>query len=261
MEPLKKLFERDFREAIACLIPAYVGLVNIYGYDENPLPNPYAEQLPFNYKDQILPSVGSTQFFDDCLIWIRDAIRWMVQFQQTEQNYVLPLSIKALVGNQQSWDQGLKLGKWRFEIPNNFTFSPPQDIQGDDREVEDSFNTDFFGGQRHVRLRGISAFIETNNSSDVFRLFVKIPSASICKHISENTRVLDQTKVPPCYIARTANRSNVREPDIVGISALHNVSPFGVWELRLSKLTISGTPIEEIRDVQIDLHIAMRSLI
>lgn len=225
MTPIKNRFDRDFREAIACLIPAYEGLTKIYGYNGAPL-----------------PSTDSTHFFDDSLLWVRDAINWIVRFTQRDQNYVLSISVKILSND---WEQGKQNGKWTFEIPTNFEFAD---------------DNDFYKGQRHVRMRGVSAFVETSNdNAGVWQVMIIPPKTSTCTHLSGDDEALDQTDVPPCRLGRVSNRDNVREIDVAGVSTLHNISPFGKWEITLSNISRLSSAVQEIEDIQIDMHFAIRA--
>ena len=87
MAPIKERFEQDFKEAIARLYVAAHGLKNLYGYVE-PLPSSIDSLLSVERINEELPR----RYLDDCLLWVREAISFMVGFAQAEQSYVMPLS-------------------------------------------------------------------------------------------------------------------------------------------------------------------------
>lgn len=218
MVAIEQRFLHDFREALARLKAIQPGLKNLYGYSEPfPEPNPITQ-------------------FDDYLLWTRKAINFLIRFSRVDQNYVLPISLKAMIPEVQ-WLAGLKTGTWEFEVPEKI-----------------------FSDQRHVRLRGINAFVvESEASAGVWQLTVRAPLQGLCRHLSNDLFELDQTQVPPCPLGRVSNREHNRDADVVGISALHNASPIGIWKVAVNPYSTSGVSIEELRDIQIDLHLSVRA--
>lgn len=231
MLPIKERFQRDFRDALARIYKAADGLRLIYGYNV-PLPQSITKLKTKDFKKERQQS--PYKYLDDSIIWVRNAISWLVRFSQSDQNYVLPVSVKRLMPKE-DWDKGK--GVWECEIKK-----------------------DLFPGQSHVRLRGISAFVVLNpdDNAGVWQAIIRPPQQSFCEHLSGNSKDLDQCKIPPCRLGRIRTREDIRDPDITGILTLHNVSPFGKWKVEISKISTEDIPVEKIKDVHIDLHLAVR---
>jgi len=114
MRPIKARFERDFRDALARVIVAAQGLKDIYGY---------AMPLPVKVGSITKTSADSDAIFDDCSLWVRDAVAWLTRFSYLDQNYSLPISVRRSV-NKDVWKPGLKNGHW--EIPLAESMFPNQ---------------------------------------------------------------------------------------------------------------------------------------
>lgn len=228
---LKGRFHNDFRDAIARIHSIQRGLRDIYGYVE-PVPS----------------DDTAVQFFDDCLLWTRNVIQWLIRFSRLEQNVVLPLSVRSLVGETE-WRTGLAAGYWCF-----------------------SLNESFLPEGCHVRLRGLSAFAEPSAGCDqVWRMSVVVPRCAIYRHLdSEVTVEVDQSIVPSIELGRVTSRESNREPDVAGASAAFNASPFGMWSVRVhssvgrrrnggSQKQTSKHPTLSLDDVYLDLALAFRA--
>ena len=81
---LKSRFQQDFNNAYARLVKVAEGLRDVYDFDLAGNP------LPVNTTD--------LSFFDDCLLWSRKVMDWLVRVGRIEQNYVLPISLRKLTG-------------------------------------------------------------------------------------------------------------------------------------------------------------------
>jgi hypothetical protein len=226
MKAIQSRFHRDFRDAIARIKAAQQGLQKLYGYTEP------------------LPDENSPSYFDLVLGWTRDAIRKRVRFSHYDQNLVFPLSVRSSCGGDEKWSEGKRTGHWKC------------------RFSEDMVPT----GIRHVRLRGISAFVVSDEKSPngLWQVTARAPRRSMCRRLDDRVEPLDQTKIPPCWLFRTTVRQDRREPDVVGSVALHNVSPFSTadpgpdddWEIAIAQTSSSGVSRNAIEDVFIDLFLA-----
>ncbi len=225
MAPLKKRFGQDFRYALARLSSVEKGMKLVYGYEAS---------LP-----QSLPPMSGS-YFDECLIWVRDAINWLVRFSRMDQNYMTSISLRQQL-KPDVWANGLKAGTWPVEILDGL-----------------------FPDQQYVRLRGVGASVvlqhsEKEESSNLWMLTLRVPQKSKYRHSNNREVEVDQSNVPPCRLGRVATRVGTREPDITGASALHNVSPLGVWTVSIGRTSTTGMQREELNDIIIDLHLAVRS--
>ena len=236
MRPLQERFSRDFRDAVSRVKAAQQGLSLLYGYDR---------QLPTSIQNLLNQNSSNTyKYFDDCLAWVRDAISWVVRFMQLDQQYVLPVSIRGLINNNTAWEAGRAAGSWQIQLPESM-----------------------FPNQRHIRLRGLSASVkvDSDEEEDLWQVVVSVPATSYCKHLSGQNLSLDQSKIPPCRLARVKRRDDVREPDVVGLTSLHNASPLGIgtqplWKISMNTRSLQGTEINKVKDLYLDLHLAVRTV-
>jgi hypothetical protein len=221
IDALSARFMNDFTHAVARIKVVRDGLKSIYGYD-----------VP-------LPSTDGDSFgIDECVLWVRTAINWLVRFSRVDQNYVLAVSVKQCLKEQ--WSEQAKDGNWNFEVPE-----------------------DLFPDQRHVRLRGLGVSVVTDtvgpDLSSTWVATVRTPVTSSCVHRDGKREPLNQSSVPPCRLGRVTSRYIPREMDVTGASALHNVSPFGTWNVALGRTSSTGLPLASIQDVVIDLHLAVHA--
>jgi len=234
---MERQFALDFREALARLTPARRGLSELYGYAP-----------PF-------PQEATAGYFDELSGWVRGAKNRTAQFSQLDQTYVLAVSVKELAKSQ--WEAGRSSSQWTFEVPE-----------------------DLFRGQANVRLRGLGLAVvgepagadagpqkaKGASKADVapakpagfWSARLTVPPTAAVRHLSGETKELDQKTLPPCYFGRVADRDSPREPEMAG-TALHNASPVGKeWKLTLSPKSTDGTPTASLQDVQLYLQVAVR---
>jgi hypothetical protein len=238
MAPMRARFAQDFQEALHRIVHAAKGLELLYGYTE-PFPPALIEILPKAESGEGR-AAPSDACFDFSLNWVRQAISFKVGFGQLEQNYVLALSVKEHLANGVQFNDPKAEGDelvWRCEVPE-----------------------ERFRGQSHVRLRGVSIFVEAEGNS-VYHAAVRPPTQSISRHLGASSLVsLPQGDLPLCRAGRVRSRDSARDPDVVGLAALYNASPIGEWEIRIS---VPGRPASELKaqlsDVFLDLHLAVRS--
>jgi hypothetical protein len=240
--PLERNFSSDFREALARLMAAQRGLKELHDYE-----------LP-------LPQEGRPGYFDEVLVWAKTAQDRLAGFSHMDQNYTLALSIKELAKSE--WEAGRSSAQWTFDVPE-----------------------DLFNGQAHVRLRGLGLAVvgepepaepppPPQKSKGVqkteampakprgyWSASLSAPPTATVRHASGASIELDQKSLPRCYFGRVADRDSSREPELVGIPPLRNASPIGKqWKLAFSQKSTDGTPTAELHDVQLYLHVAVRSL-
>lgn len=183
--------------------------------------------------DQPLPDdEANIKYFDDCLLWVRDTIQWMNRFSSRDQSAVFPISIKDLIGDSE-WESNY--GSWVFELPMNK-----------------------LAGMKHVRLRGISLSVEdrvrTRDRTWQFR--VNVPTEGIAEHLNGKVVTIDQSTLPSCLLGSVIYYDDPRELDVVGISALHNASPFGKsWKVKILNSVPSRKGNKGLSDVILHLYI------
>ena len=231
---IQKRFQADFNDAMSRLAAVKQGLNNIYGYS--------------------LPLKDSDNPFDDALIAVRESMDWLARFSAQEQNYIFPISLHALLGN--NWDQGLNsdghMGAWDFTV-----------------------NTDLFPDQAHVRLRGLSLTVNTESQDcGLYQAVIRVPISSTITLLDGTTNKLDQSAVPITRVARIQRFDSQKSPDVVGALSLHNVSPMGAWRIGITSaikpLNIIDNPKgkptpatphmgSKLTDVILHLYVAIRA--
>lgn len=257
MELVRQRFLRDFQDSYSRLMKAKDGLEQLYAYYTSAPKN----DLCYGFQPSAFPELKENEdsFFDQCLLWTRDAIRFMVAFGQLEQNYVFPVSVKDYCGGDDAWTKILQTAaNGSLEI----TFDLPESL---------------FPDQYHVRLRGITAFVveKKRTPGDIWRMELRPPKYGYCRRLPElapdgkSDIELDQHTVPTVTLGRVMSRESVRDPDIVGIAALHNISPIGAkkdhsieersWKLTVDTKSLLGTSLSNLKDIHIDLLLAMRA--
>lgn len=208
--------QQDFRNALARLSVVAKGLDHLYGYTD-PLPDP-----------------KSLDFLDDCVLWTRRAIEYLVRFSRQDQATVIPISLKSFIKDS-DWTNGMAAGRWVVTLPS-----------------------DLFKNFGHVRLRGLTAFVE-GTEKDLWQVRVRPPVTSSTVHLNNTTVNLDQKMVPDCYFNRATTRDSIREPDTTGQSSLYNASPVGEWAIEVGATSLTGTARAKIQDIVIDLIVVFRS--
>lgn len=219
LSPLQDRFNRDFQDAILRVKFAMKGLTEVYAYKAE-LPETVKQVIAL-YDDTNKPLNGdfpkvASSSFDDCLRWVRDAITWIVGFSRLDQNYTKTISLRGKLDSN-AFDAGKKQFSWDFAI-----------------------KPDDFAGQTHVRLRGLSAFVEARNGKGLWQVTI----SSIDNKID-------------CRLGRVGSRSGPRDPDVTGVLQLHNCSPFGKWRILLSEITSDSAGSFE--DAHLDLLVAAQS--
>lgn len=231
---LDRRFAAEFREALARLVAARRGLKELFDYAP------------------AFPEEGTAGYLDDVVAWASVAQARLGQFAQSDQSYVLALSLKDLTATQ--WDGGLNASTWTFDIT-------PQ----------------LFSAQTHVRLRGISIAVVMDNSDEstkqaaragkrptpkvggFWSARISVPETGIMQTASDAIHQVDQKAIPVCHLGRVADRDAPQQPDIAGTDVLHNASPIGKgWKISLSPKSTDGTTNDVLQDVQLYLHLAVR---
>jgi hypothetical protein len=189
--------------------------------------------------------------------WVRQAKNRVAQFAQMDQSYVLAVSLKDLAKGQ--W--GPNRGEWTFDVPE-----------------------ELFKGQAHVRLQGlglavvnapealpIQAKSKSGQKADAdpgapkplgfWSASVSLPAMATVRNLSGATSELDQKALPSCYFGMVGDREASRDPEIGGGNAIRNVSPIGKgWKVVLSPKSTDGALTADLQDVQLYLHVAVRTL-
>jgi hypothetical protein len=227
LSQLRRRVARDFVEAKQHLLAVSDGLKTIFG------------------RSDTIPKLDVSGLFtsftlDEAYRWATDASTYLRSTAKREQRFTQTLSLKSVMGN----DFFRKAPPWIFAIDEKF-----------------------FPNLRNVRLKGINAFAV--GSSGVERIFlqakagtsasfsVQAPKESFyCWADAAGTKAAaNQTDVPIVRIGKVGTRESFPYYEVYGANVLRNISPIGIWSL---KLDYDGRA-ENLKDIVLDLELVARS--
>ncbi|HEY5513540.1 MAG TPA: hypothetical protein VIK40_07850 [Geomonas sp.] len=218
---------RDYEEAVNRACVAEEGLKKIYDHVE--------PSSPLSYEAETL-GLSITNLS----IWIRNAIEWLVGYQQFEQTFTRVVSVRALL-NRSAWVQ-LK-------------------------QTRDSFSTklqvpeDLFRGYENCRVQGIGASLIGEAGTVPWSIMLRLPDEAVYER-SGQTEEVDQSSRASCLLGRVENRLSVHPLEICGVTTLINASPIGrstqggLWSLELFKpWGATSETFSHVEDVALEIHI------
>lgn len=183
----------------------------------------------FGYTDPLPSDVKNLDFFDECLSWARRSTDWLIRFARLEQSYVHVVSLRDALGRS-AFNAGRSTRRWQLPITH-----------------------DSFPGMSHVRMRGLSVFVDDALIKRAWKLKVAPPRSSEMRQQGGSIKKLDQSEIRPVVVGRAAEYGSPRDPDINGTSSLMNVSPIGRWEIELWGETPSTDHLAGLDDVVLHL--------
>lgn len=244
MVPLAARYGSDFGDAVSRVTQAAIGLQKLYRYDltQNPLPLYDPDHLG---TISIGPQQGNDHLpgprFDQWIIWVRNAVNWLIRFKQTDQQIVVPVSVKTVIKDD-----------WKNFKSGTITTLPLDPLPN----VPDSL--------RNVRLRGISVFASFSSDADPagpLQVIVTPPSSSFCIYQDDPTAthqpIPSQDKVRPCFAGRVLPRSVPQTSDLLGADDLYNAGPYGNWMIQMLS---PKDAVGDLQDVEIDLLLVVQIL-
>lgn len=168
----------------------------------------------YGVKPDALPLPGTPytladarNFIEELWVWTTSSIRWMARYTQDDQSFTLT----HVVGS-------FRLDTWMaFEIPSA------------------SLAT-----HKHVRLRGLSAFVDASkpDPTAVFTVDLAVPESGTYLQASGRFGVEVDQPLPVCRLGRVTVRNANRAPEIGGTISLMNASPIGAsgakWGARVT---------------------------
>jgi len=181
-----------------------------------------------------LPDTSSNDIFDQYLIWTRAHVEQIVRFSRLDQAVVIPISIAKLIDG--NFNEQIADGVIEFDVP-----------------------LAVFPNSRHVRLRGVSATIDTGPEKTSWTLQFKVPAIATIRRLDDSLIEIDQSSLPSVTLGRVWDENNRREPEIGGVTALMNSSPFGKWELQLIS-SVRDMDFSKVRNCTLNLHVAYRGI-
>ena len=232
LRQIRDRIRRDWSDAFARLTVARVGLEQLLHISVPGFPAPDRND--------------SGDAIDTSIHWVRSAIRELQAFSQTDQHYVWTFSVRSRVGES----------AWRTAIDGS---------AGGAFGVEFRINATDFPDQRLVRLRGLSASIGSKSSA-LGKVVVRIPRRAASWDVSVNpsddeATAIDQSQAPPIRQSRVRAFHDNRAEDVVGASAVLNLSP--ISDPRFGgeadwRITLEPTDVPDgIDDLWISLYLAV----
>jgi hypothetical protein len=144
--------------------------------------------------------------------------------------------VKQVIGNA-AWTVGRPQGRWRLPLSHSL-----------------------FSGMAHARLRGLAAFVVSDDDSGVWRLRVTPPQMGDMRRLDGSVQRIDQSFLPPCRFGRVGLRSAALSPDRSGSNNLFNASPIGEWTVEIEGRSTTGRDPSALQDITIDLGMVIRSI-
>jgi len=179
---------------------------------------------------------GSYDSIDAATLAVRDAIEFINRVTLRDQNVVIPLNLRLLMAPT-AWNAGLATGQFAFDVDEGGLLASLQ----------------------NVRLRGLSAVINSPHSGQLWSVRVTLPSDTWSRHGDEEVVDFTQT-LPLCLLNRVTSFDAIRDPDLMGTTSLYNASPFGQWNVTVEPVDpTSADAIADIQDFRIDLLLAAQA--
>jgi hypothetical protein len=225
---------RDMRDALARVAACASGLASVYGYNV---------PLPASISGFLLAGSGASDVqlpnteIDDITAWIRNAIAWMIRFSESDDTYIMALSIRGLTGPQE-WAKGIRSGIWQVPL-----------------------GEEWFPNQHYVRLRSVAIIAEGERRVGSWAGRLRAPLQSFYVHGDGAKVSVDQSGLRSCRLGRVGAREQFREPERCGAQVLHNAGPFGAWELSLNELSTAGERRRDLGDLIFEIHVASQTQI
>ena len=214
LKPLRLKFSNDFQEAYAMVLSAEIGLKGIYNYRVD---------APKIMQSNYVP----TSFFDECIIWVRDAVNFINSYSQDDQTSKFCFSLRNLIQDRSLFEKGFESGSWLFTLSEN-TFS----------------------NKNALRLKGLSvsiiglsdSYLKPINFDGSFNAVYKLPKNF--EYIQtdgakSNLRLENYKALTEIIINRVHSTSSFKSSELVSNSSLMNLSPLGQWQINIDVLSRS----------------------
>jgi hypothetical protein len=218
-----------YEQAFARAKAAEEGLARVYGREADGVTPPDG-----SLEEERISHVGD---------WIRQALEWLVQYEQLDQAFTRSVALRAVVERQD-------IGLWtRLQHAiDSFEFAmqiPPG----------------LFDHVDNVRLRGLGASLVGRSGNVPWAMTVSVPTRAV--FLRNGTSLQAQAAgdtVPSCLLGRVENRSSVRPIEQAGMISLMNLSPIGEqsnggrWQFRIERPSASAEEsFSRLDDIVLDL--------
>lgn len=217
MKPLYEFGRADLNEAYARMLAIATGIRIIYGLSEKPI-----------------PSADPLDLFD-CVAWLRSVRNTLSRMCRSDQNYVLRLSVKSLVGGDKNFINEMAKGRL-ITVPASA-----------------------FNGQCFIRVRGLAAYARDLNGSCFYRMKLILPKNATTFHYKNpDPQNVPQENISTCWFGGIGARSILRDSEVTGVQTLYNCSPIGDWFIQLDSDSAAFASREGLNDIELDIHLAVQ---
>jgi hypothetical protein len=230
MKPLKERFLNDFIAAWLRLSAAAEGFANLYNY---PVDEKVFSAVHNEPETEITSFNTTIENFDDLVSWCQYTNNWLASFTDTQQQITRSFSLKELVGGEAEFEECARNSKWSFKLTE-------QD----------------FPDMNFVRMRSLAIQIFSGEKSGSWNVSITPPlRAKNSPHIQEHIGTL--------YLGRVNERAYAVSPEGTSPPKLFNGSPIGEdsekgnWNIEILSASTSGVKVEDIKDIDIHLTVAI----
>ncbi len=226
IESIKPRYQQSIVEAYARLEKVNSGLQLLYGFSTK-------DSLPPLTKNKKTVNMESV---DAIVAWTRKVTTWLAAFTRNCQNYVLPISVRTVIGETE-WSDGIGKGSWAFSLKAN----------------------DHFPHDARIRLRGIAAWVSGGDSDRLWTVDLQLPNDTHIIDESGSSSHYGQGTIQ-CRISKVTQRSANRSSEIAGIVSCYNASPVDDWKVSIDDAFGRRDPLGnrfQLDDVQMDLYLSV----
>ena len=243
MKPLKDRFNNDLNSAYFRLEAAHNGFKKLYGkiYEDQIKYFPFklevkaADLLKPELKDlPAPPQIGDFLLdFDELITWCQLTNTWLASFLDKQQQVTRSFGLKKLINNDAMFEAGKAQSEWRFKLKD----------------------TDF-ANMRFVRMRSFAIQIDSGHQSGNWNVSITPPPKA------ENDPK-EQGNIGTLYLGRVNERTfaviseGSAPPKLFNASPIGENSPSGEWTIEVLSGTNSGVTVNDIKDIDIHLTVAI----
>ena len=210
----------NLEKAMDRIIVAQVGLERLYG--RRILANLPGGESPV---DEVISKA---------LLWIREAVEFLVAYGQLDQAFTRVVSVRALVGEVNWAKLGVSGTGATMRIPASA-----------------------FNQHENVRLRGLAAALIGDVGRVPWSVTLTLPLNAI--YVRESHEFNVQQDLPDCLLGRVENRRSPRAVEVCGLVSLASASPIGaagdqgLWHVDIEVPSGSGEARDKLEDVVLEI--------
>lgn len=251
MRPIKMRFKNDLISAWLRLNAAHDGFQEMYGdqYSTEEFPAKLEVTQEDVEKPELtdLPEPPPINDFeckldmDELVTWAQLTNTWLAAFLDTQQQVTRSFSLLRLLDNdQERFDAGKETGSWSFKL-----------------------NESHFYNSKFVRMRSFAVQIDSARAAGSWNVSVTPPTKAIIRRSATETQVLSQPHIGTLHLGRVSERvyavmtEGAAPPKLYNGSPVGNDTADGEWKISVIDGSTSGATLNDIRDIDIHLSVAL----